>query len=101
MAPLGLGVSAVGVGDQLEVAKDPAQPGWVQPTGRLDQHRFGLHSDLVGQVLGAVGHHCGVGDRDIPTAQRVSGGRQGAAEQGPGGPDGAGGGAGAQTQPGP
>jgi hypothetical protein len=40
---------------------DPPQPGWVQPPGRLQQHRLGLHGDVGGEAVGAVGQHLGVG----------------------------------------
>jgi hypothetical protein len=46
MQPLGPGLGALGVGDQLEVADDPAQPGWVQALGRLQQDRFGLDGGM-------------------------------------------------------
>ena len=55
MPLLGAAGLVVGVGDRLEVAKDPPQPGWVQPTGRLDQDWFGLHGDRLGQRLDAAG----------------------------------------------
>jgi len=90
---------AVGVGDQPEMPQNPSQPGWVQPTSRFDQDRFGLDGDPVGEVLSAVGHHRGVGDRQLPVRQRGRGPGQWAAEQGPGGPDRALGGAGAQAEP--
>ena len=61
VAPLGLGVGALGVGDQPQMGDDPAQPGRVQPPGRLHQDRFGLGGEVVGQVVGAVGQHLGVG----------------------------------------
>ena len=60
-------VAAVGVGDQPQMPQDPPQPGWVQPTGGLHQHGFGLGGDVVGQVVGALGQHPGVGSRDVPS----------------------------------
>jgi hypothetical protein len=52
VAPLTVVIGAVGVGDLLEVAQDPPQPGRVQPTGGLQQPRFGLHREVVGEVVG-------------------------------------------------
>jgi hypothetical protein len=52
------------------MADDLSQPGWVQPPGRLHQHRFGLHSDVVGELLGAGGQDAGVGGRQLPVGQR-------------------------------
>ena len=83
-------VGAVRVGDLEQVAQEPPQPTWVQLAGRLDQHRFGLDGHLVGQAVGAGGHHLGVGDRELPVAHGLGGFGQRAAEQGPGGPDRAG-----------
>ena len=67
---------------------EPPQPTWVQPSGRLDQHRFGLGGDVVGQVVGAGGQDLGVGDRQLPVAHGLGGFGQRSPEQGPGGPDG-------------
>ena len=61
MAPLLKLVGTLGVGDLLQMPQDPAQPGRVQPGGRLQEHRLGLGGDLGGQLLGAVGEHLGVG----------------------------------------
>jgi hypothetical protein len=36
VAPFGLVLGAVGVGDQPQMGDGLAQPGWVQPPGRLD-----------------------------------------------------------------
>jgi len=69
MAPLGLGVGAVRVGDHAQVAHHPSQPGRVQPSGGLDQDRFGLGGQVVGQVSGAVSQDAGVSDRDGPISQ--------------------------------
>ena len=86
MAAFGPVVLTVGVGHRHQMANGPPQPGRVQPPGRLDQHRFGLGSGLGGQVVGALGQHAGVGGRELPSAQRLGGLGEGAAEQGPGGP---------------
>jgi hypothetical protein len=86
MAPLGLGVGALGVGGLPQVADDLSQPGWVQPSGRLQEHRLGLGGDRGEQVTGAMSQRRGVGDRELPGAQRLGGARQGAAEQRPSGP---------------
>ena len=67
MPPLQFTVGAVRVGHQLEMAQDPSQPRRIQPTGRLHQHRLGLHGHLVGQVLGAMSQHPSMSDRDLPT----------------------------------
>jgi hypothetical protein len=80
---------------------DPPQPRWVQPPGGFQQHRLGLHRDMGGEILGAVGEHLGVGRGDGPLGQGLGGGGQRPAEQGPGGPHTAGGGAGTHAQPGP
>ena len=61
MAPLSLGLGALGVDSRAQMGDDPAQPGRVQPPGRRHQHRLGLGGEVVGQVLGAVGQHLGVG----------------------------------------
>ena len=68
MAPLGLAGSAVWVGHQVPVADDPSQPGWVVPVGRGHQHRLGLGRGVVGEVVGAVGQHGGVGGRELAGA---------------------------------
>ena len=62
MTPLSVTVGAVGVSDLEQMAQEPPQPTWVEPPGRLDQHRFGLGGDLVGQRMGAGGDHLGMGD---------------------------------------
>ena len=61
MAAFGLALGTLGVGGQAQMAHDPPQPGRVQPPGRLHQHRFGLGGQVVGQLLGAVGQHLGMG----------------------------------------
>jgi hypothetical protein len=61
MAPLGLGVGAVGIGGVSQVGDGPPQPGWVQASGRRHQHRLGLGGHLGGEVVGAMGQHRGVG----------------------------------------
>ena len=48
-------VGALGVGDLVQMAQDPPQPRWVQPPGRLHQHRFGLDGHVGGQVRGCRG----------------------------------------------
>ena len=68
------------------MAQDPPQPGRVQPPGRLHQHRLGLGGQVVGELLGAVGQHLGMGRRELPVGQGLGGRGQGATEQGPGGP---------------
>ena len=80
MAPLGLAVGGVGVGDQPQMAQDSSQPGWVEAAGRLHQDRFGLGGDLGGEVVGADREHAGMSHRQLPVGQR--GGRlgQGAGE---------------------
>jgi hypothetical protein len=99
MAPLGLAGGALGISHLLQMAQDPPQAGWVQAAGRLDQDRLGLGGHLGGQVVGAMGDNGGVGDRQLPGAQRLGRLGQGAAEQGPGGPHRRAGGAGAQVEP--
>ncbi len=90
---------AVGVGDLEQVPHDPPQPAWVQLSGRLDQHRFRFHGDVVGQVLGAGGDHLGMGDRELALAHSLGGFGQRTPEQGPGRPDRPGGGADSQPEP--
>jgi hypothetical protein len=97
MATLSVPIRAIGVGDLEQVAHEPAQPGRVQLPGRLDQDRFGLHRDLVGEVVGAVSDHLGVSDRQLPVADGLGGFGQRSPEQGPGGPHRAG--RGADTHP--
>ncbi len=52
------------------MADDPPPPRRIQPTGRRHQHRLGRGSHLVGQTLGAMGQHRGMGHRELPTKQR-------------------------------
>jgi hypothetical protein len=80
---------------------DPPQPWWVQPAGRLQQHRFGLDRGGGGQLVGAVGQHAAVGGRQLAVGQGLAGLSEGATEQGPGGADAAVGGAGAHPEAGP
>ena len=101
MAALGLLVGTLGVGDPAQVADDLAQPGRIQPPGRLHQHRLSLGGELVGELLGACSQDGGVSDRQLPVGQRLGRLGQGATEQGPGRPDRAVGGPGAHPQPGP
>jgi hypothetical protein len=83
MLPLGPAVFAVGVGDQPQAGQDAAQPGWVQPPGRLHQHRLGLGRHRPGQVVGAGGHHLSVRGRELAAGEGLGGGRQGTAEHHP------------------
>jgi len=99
MAPLGRLVGTLGVNDLAQVGDGLAQPRWVQLAGQLEQDRFGLGSDLIGQVVGAVGQHPGMGRGDHPVNQSLSGPGQGAGEQRPGGPDAASGRIGAHPEP--
>ena len=87
MAALPFAVGAIGVGHLEQMPEEPPQPTWVQLPGRLDQHWFGLGGHMVGQVLGAGGQHLGVSDRQLTIDEGLGGGWEGAAEQGPGGPD--------------
>jgi hypothetical protein len=98
VASLGAVVLVVGVGDQAQVGDQAAESGWVQPPGRLHQHRFGLGGGVGGQILGAGGQHRGVDWGELAGGQRLGGRGQGAAEQGPGGPDPAAGGGGAGVE---
>jgi hypothetical protein len=66
MTPVIVMLGAIGVGDQLEVAQDPPQPGRIQPTGCFQQDRFGLGGHMLGEVLGALGQHPGMGGSDVP-----------------------------------
>jgi hypothetical protein len=70
----------------------PSQPRWVQPAGGLRQDRFGLGGNMIGEVVGAVGEHAGVGRGELPGGHGLAGLGQGAAVQRPGGPHQAGGG---------
>ena len=47
----------------------PAQLGWVQAPGRLDQDRVGVGGDVGWQLVGAVGHHPSMGHRHLPGHQ--------------------------------
>ena len=67
------------------MAQDRSQPGRVQPPGRLHQHRFGLHGDVIREVVGAVGQDRGMGRGDVAGGQGLTGSGEGAGEQGPGG----------------
>jgi hypothetical protein len=99
MALFGLVVGALGISHKTQMGDGPAQAGWVQPPGRVQQHRFGLGGGVGGEVVGAGGQHLGMGWGDGPGGQGLAGGDQGAAVQGPGGADQAGGGAGAHVEP--
>ena len=101
MPQLAVAVGGGRVGDKTKMSDDPPQPGRVQPTGRLHQHRLRRHSHIVGEVLGAMSQHPSMGHSELPSDQGLSGGGQRTTEQGPGGPDEAGRGPGAQLQPGP
>jgi hypothetical protein len=98
--PLGAALGGVGVGDPAQVGDDPAQPGWVQPSG--GSSRTGSASAVVeaGRSWVPWAQDLGVGGRELPVGQGLAGLRQGAAVQGAGGADPAGGGGGAQPQPG-
>ena len=80
MTPLPITISAIRVSDLEQMAQEPPQPSWVQPTGRLHQDRFGLDGDVVGQRMGAGGDHLGMRDRDRPVAHGLGGSGQRAAE---------------------
>ena len=73
MAPLGLAVGGVGVGDQPQMAQDSSQPGWVEAAGRLHQDRFGLGGDLGGEVVGADREHAGMGGGECSVGQGLAG----------------------------
>jgi hypothetical protein len=73
VAPLGLGVGAVGIGDQPQMGHGLAQPRRVQPPRGVQQHRFGLGGGVVGQVVGAVGQHLGMRQGDSPVGQLLGG----------------------------
>jgi hypothetical protein len=87
MAPLGLAVSPLGVGDLQEIAQGTAELRRVEVNRSLQQDWFGLGGDLVGELAGAVDHHPGMSRRDIPSDQRRRGLGQGTTEQRPPGPD--------------
>ena len=53
-------VDAVGVGELAQIPHGLAEPRWVQPGGRLDQDRFGVGGEVVGEVAGALGQHPGM-----------------------------------------
>ena len=59
----------LGIGHLLEVAQDPPQPGWVQASGRFQEHWFGHGGGGGGQVGGAGGQHLGMGERQSPAAK--------------------------------
>jgi hypothetical protein len=61
MASLGLAGGGVGVDHLPQMGHRLAQPGWVQATGGLQEHQFGLGGELVREVVGAVGQDAGVG----------------------------------------
>ena len=82
--PLGLALGTLGVSGRQEMAHDPPQPGRVQPPGRRHQHRFGLGGQVVGELLGAVSQHLGMGERQLPVDQRLGGLRSGGHRTGPG-----------------
>jgi hypothetical protein len=71
----------------------------VQRPGRLDQDRFRLGGEVVGQGVGAGGEDLGMGDRQRPVAHGLGGSGPRSPEQGSGGPDGAGGRPVAQREP--
>jgi hypothetical protein len=71
------------------VADQPAQLGRIQVAGGLEHDWFGGDCHVVGQVVGAVDDHPGMGNRELSIDQGLGGSGQGPAEPGPGGPDGA------------
>jgi hypothetical protein len=68
--------SALGINDLTQVPDGLAELGRVQPSCRLQQDRFGLGSDLIGQLVGALGQDPGVGGGDLAAGQRLSGRRE-------------------------
>ena len=78
MLAVGLGLGPLRVGDHLQMSDDPAQSGWVQPPGRLQQDGFGVGGRGGGQVLGAVSEHAGVGGGDRSVGEGLGGGGEGA-----------------------
>ena len=100
MPPLEFTISAVWVGGQAQMGDDPPQPRRIQPPGRLHQHRFGLGGDRVGEVLGAMGQHPGMGHAEFPADQGLAGRGERTTEHGPGRPHKASRSASTQAQPG-
>jgi hypothetical protein len=49
------------IGDLDQIPDRLAQQRRIQPGGRLEQHRFGVGRDLVGEVTGALGEDPGMG----------------------------------------
>ena len=94
-------VGPVRVGDLAQMGDGLAQPRRVHPPSGLEQHGFGVQLDMVGELVGAVGDHLGVGGRDLAADQSLSGPGEGTAEQGPGGLDAAASRLSAHPQPGP
>ena len=87
MAAFGL-AGTLGGNDLAQIADGLAQPGWVQRAGRLEQDRFGLGSELIGQVADAVGQNPSLSRRDLASvragAVAVRGRRPGPGRSGPG-----------------
>jgi hypothetical protein len=62
-------VGPVRVGDLAQMGDGLAQPRRIHPPGGLEQHGFGRQLDVVGELVGAVGNHLGVGGRDLAADQ--------------------------------
>ena len=54
MAALAGDLGPAGVGDLDQVLDHLAQPGRIQAPGRLEQDRFGVGGEVVGELAGAV-----------------------------------------------
>jgi hypothetical protein len=77
----------VGVGDLAQISHGLAELGWVEAAGRVDQDRFGVGGEVVGELAGALGQHPGMGRGDLALGQGGGASGQATTEQCPGGPD--------------
>jgi hypothetical protein len=77
MAALAGGIGTFGVGDLQQIADRLAQPRRIHLGRGLHQHRLSFPSHLVGELVGALGQHPGMGRRDHPGQQGIGGAGEG------------------------
>jgi hypothetical protein len=55
MAVVAGGGGTVGVNELAQISDGLVELGWVEAAGRLDQDRFGVGGEVVGELAGALG----------------------------------------------